>query len=146
MASRGSICEKAPKDRSPDLKENSTRFLTDTVIFFFKGRPLGNRLFWIVLAGDLTGESVFANPGTVKFSHDKAIFFNKIAYCLIPVLNLHKPFVIVNMSFNNVYLGVKDLPQPAAFILHFQFLKYIIKVYQTLVFNIPFGYYIQRKF
>jgi hypothetical protein len=63
---------------------------------------------WLELLGEFTLKPAHAHAGTVKFPHDESVFFHKIADRGISILYLQKPFVLVDVSFNNILLGFKN--------------------------------------
>lgn len=72
---------------------------------------LSMRLLWLELLGEFTFEPARAHAGTVKFPHDEAIFFHKIADRSISIPCLHKPLVLIDMSFNDILLGFQNFLQ-----------------------------------
>jgi hypothetical protein len=71
-------------------------------------RVKGFPLFGAVLLGQLAIESLFADAGTIEFSHDESILLDEVVNGLLSVLYLMKPLVLINMSLNDIFLGIQN--------------------------------------
>jgi hypothetical protein len=81
-------------------------------------RTRSNRLLGIVPLSDFTVKPVIAHPGTVELSHDKPVFFNEIENGFVFVGNSLEPFVLVNVTLDNIYLSSQDIMKMFAFVEH----------------------------
>jgi hypothetical protein len=63
-------------------------------------------------------KSIDTDPGTVKLSHDKAVFFNKITDRFFLIGDSLKPFVLVHVTLYDVLLSLKDITEVFALIEH----------------------------
>jgi hypothetical protein len=65
-------------------------------------------------------ESIFAHPGTIKFSHDKSVYLNEIKNSPIPVSNSMEPLVLINVALDDVDLSIQNIMKMFAFAEHRQ--------------------------
>jgi len=75
-------------------------------------------LFRMVLLSQFALESVLARSRTIELPHDKAVFLNEIRNSLVFVRNRMEPFMLVNMTLDNVNLSIQDIMQMFAFVEH----------------------------
>lgn len=72
----------------------------------------------LVELGKFALESVFTDPGAVKLPHDKPVPFNEVAHRLFFVFDPLKPLVLIHVTLDNVFLGVKDVMEMLALVKH----------------------------
>jgi hypothetical protein len=72
----------------------------------------------MVLLSQFALESVFARSRTIELPHDKAVFFNEIKNGLVFVRDPMEPFMLVDVTLDNVHLRAQDIVKMLAFVEH----------------------------
>jgi len=74
----------------------------------------------MVFLRQLALESVFAHLRAVEFSHNKSIFLYEIRDGFIFIRNPLEPLVLINVTLDNFYLSIQDIPEVDALFKHGQ--------------------------